>query len=151
MTNEILGQLRSGLSLLLTYTPLLAAYLPVIVTSAVTVVCLMLCLGMRVQMRKIKAQVSVLEQKTVEAIDDPKVALVEGDDKAKTPGEPLIITNLTKVGLDTTVRSKVLKMHRQGQSAEQIAGTLHLSRGEVDLLVKIHEIELGALGSPASA
>jgi len=43
-------------------------------------------------------------------------------------------------GLDGTIRSKVLKMDRLGQSAERIADTLHLPKGEVDLLVRVHKI-----------
>jgi hypothetical protein len=43
-------------------------------------------------------------------------------------------------GLSGTVRSKVLKMHRLGQPAERIADNLRVPKGEVDLLVKVHQI-----------
>ena len=43
-------------------------------------------------------------------------------------------------GLNTTLRSKVLKMHRMGQSMDHIADSLRVPRGEVDLLVKVHRI-----------
>jgi hypothetical protein len=43
-------------------------------------------------------------------------------------------------GVNSTLRSKVLKMHRLGQSPERIAGSLRLPQGEVDLLVKVHSI-----------
>ena len=42
--------------------------------------------------------------------------------------------------LSGTVRSKVLKMHRLGQPPERIADNLRVSKGEVDLLVKVHQI-----------
>ena len=42
--------------------------------------------------------------------------------------------------LSGTVRSKVLKMHRLGQPPEKIADNLRVSKGEVDLLVKVHQI-----------
>lgn len=42
--------------------------------------------------------------------------------------------------LNGTVRSKVLKMHRLGQPAERIADNLRVPKGEVDLLVKVHQI-----------
>ena len=48
------------------------------------------------------------------------------------------VTNGSNV--NNTLRSKVLKMHRLGQSADRIAGNLHVSKGEVDLLVKVHKI-----------
>jgi hypothetical protein len=128
---------------LVAYLPLILTYLPLIVTSAATVVCLMLLLSVRVQLRKLKARMQTFEEKLLQGSGAPEVkAAVE---------EPLIITNVTKAGLDTTVRSKVLKMHRQGQSSEQIAASLRLSRGEVDLLVKVHQMELGSFGEPASA
>src|ERR1700693_4453435 len=43
-------------------------------------------------------------------------------------------------GLNTTLRSKVLKMHRMGQSMDHIADSLRVPKGEVDLLVKVHRI-----------
>jgi hypothetical protein len=42
--------------------------------------------------------------------------------------------------LNGTVRSKVLKMHRLGQPPERIADNLRVPKGEVDLLVKVHQI-----------
>jgi hypothetical protein len=43
-------------------------------------------------------------------------------------------------GVSSTLRSKVLKLHRLGQSPDRIAGALRVSEGEVDLLVKVHKI-----------
>ena len=42
--------------------------------------------------------------------------------------------------VNNTLRSKVLKMHRLGQSPDRIAGALRVPKGEVDLLVKVHKI-----------
>jgi len=42
--------------------------------------------------------------------------------------------------LNGTVRSKVLKMHRLGQPVDKIADRLRVPKGEVDLLVKVHQI-----------
>jgi hypothetical protein len=44
------------------------------------------------------------------------------------------------LSLNGTVRSKVLKMHRLGQPVERIADNLRVPQGEVDLLVKVHQI-----------
>jgi hypothetical protein len=43
-------------------------------------------------------------------------------------------------GLNSTLRGKVLKMHRLGQPTDRIAEVLRVPRGEVDLLVKVHAI-----------
>ena len=42
--------------------------------------------------------------------------------------------------LNATLRSKVLKMHRMGQSTARIAESLRVPRGEVELLVKVHQV-----------
>jgi hypothetical protein len=46
----------------------------------------------------------------------------------------------TPGSLNGTVRSKVLKMHRLGQQTDRIADSLRVPKGEVDLLVKVHQI-----------
>jgi hypothetical protein len=46
----------------------------------------------------------------------------------------------TEISVNKTLRSKVLKMHRLGQSPDRIAGALRVPKGEVDLLVKVHRI-----------
>jgi hypothetical protein len=51
-----------------------------------------------------------------------------------------IAAGATGNGINNTLRSKVLKMHRLGQPAERIAGSLRVPKGEVDLLVKVHKI-----------
>jgi len=42
--------------------------------------------------------------------------------------------------VNSTLRSKVLKLHRLGQCPDRIAGSLRIPKGEVDLLVKVHKI-----------
>jgi hypothetical protein len=49
------------------------------------------------------------------------------------PGTP-------RAGLNLAKRSQVLRMHRRGESAEQIAVGMSIPRSEVDLLLKVHQI-----------
>jgi len=42
--------------------------------------------------------------------------------------------------LDGSLRTKALKMHRLGQAPGRIADTLRVPKGEVDLMVKVHQI-----------
>jgi|ERR1700680_1662442 len=65
-----------------------------------------------------------------------KVSELENADTALPAGAGLTLAS----GLNTTLRSKVLKMHRMGQSMDNIADSLHVPKGEVDLLVKVHRI-----------
>jgi len=57
-----------------------------------------------------------------------------------------------KQGMNLTRRSQALRMHRLGQSPENIAAALGISRREVDLLLKVHQAVLETVaGSGASA
>lgn len=51
-------------------------------------------------------------------------------------------TNSPKVSenVDLTVRSKVLRLHRLGQSVDQIAASLKRPKGEVSLTISVHAI-----------
>jgi len=57
---------------------------------------------------------------------------------ALEPGTP-------KPGLNLSKRSQALRMHRRGESIEQIATSLAVPRQEVDLLVKVHRIVLSTI------
>lgn len=43
-------------------------------------------------------------------------------------------------GLNLSKRTQVLRLHRAGEDAARIAGSLGLPRGEVELLIKVHRI-----------
>jgi hypothetical protein len=45
-----------------------------------------------------------------------------------------------KSGFNLSKRSQALRMHRRGESSEQIAAALDLPRQEVELLLKVHRI-----------
>jgi hypothetical protein len=70
------------------------------------------------------------------AVNDLKrmVTELESKEGARSDGEP------QEAGLSDLARGKVLKMHRVGRASEQIAETLGLPKGEVDLLIKVHKI-----------
>ncbi len=51
---------------------------------------------------------------------------------------------LPPLRLDLTRRAQVLRLHRNGQSSAQIASMLALPRGEVELLIKIHQLRQAA-------
>jgi hypothetical protein len=62
-------------------------------------------------------------------------------EEIEVPGQSLSPASaVANGGVSNTLRSKVLKMHRLGQTPERIAGSLRLPQGEVDLLVKVHRI-----------
>jgi hypothetical protein len=51
-------------------------------------------------------------------------------------------TAAPSVGASAPTRAKALKMHRLGQSVEQIASMLRMPKGDVILLLKVHGIVL---------
>ena len=57
----------------------------------------------------------------------------------------MVAPGLPKPGLNLTRRSQALRMHRRGDSPDQIAATLQIPLQEVDLLIKVHRIVLGAV------
>ena len=48
-------------------------------------------------------------------------------------------------GLNLTTRSQVLRMHRHGETIENIAKLLEVPRQEVDLLLKVHGIVIKSI------
>jgi hypothetical protein len=47
--------------------------------------------------------------------------------------------------LNVSNRSQALRMHRRGDSPEQVASTLGIPLQEVELLLKVHRIVVAAL------
>ena len=72
-------------------------------------------------------------------------------EELESTGGPRAEAQTGKPGaLSGTVRSKVLKMHRLGQPAEKISDKLRVPKGEVDLLVKVHQIVMRPYEQPAA-
>jgi hypothetical protein len=80
-----------------------------------------------------QAQEAVESNAAISALTKRIEELEAGEPASEIPaGKP--------VSLNGTVRSKVLKMHRLGQPIDRIADNLRVPKGEVDLLVKVHQI-----------
>jgi len=52
-----------------------------------------------------------------------------------------------RAALNLAKRSQAIRMHRHGDSAGAIAAALEIPRQEVDLLLKVHRIVIGTLGT----
>ena len=66
---------------------------------------------------------------------------LQQSDNSLAPASPVPAAGAaTANGVNNTLRNKVLKMHRLGQSPDRIAVALRVPQGEVDLLVKVHKI-----------
>jgi len=136
----------------------LVALLPYLLLAANTVLLLALFFGINQRIRKIGARFNTREaalEKEAARISnamkelDSRIAIQEKEDRQLGSTEPSV------GGLNSTLRGKVLKMHRLGQPADRISEVLRVPRGEVDLLVKVHAIVMrtyqGAGGSEKDA
>ena len=123
---------------------LVVALLPYIAVFIGFVLFLGLFLGTARQVQKLRGRVANLEaqarQSTVPSqgieglkrrIEELEIGIPDGEASPNRSGS-----------LNGTVRSKVLKMHRLGQSPDRIADSLRVPKGEVDLLVKVHQIAM---------
>jgi hypothetical protein len=78
------------------------------------------------EFESVRGQLSTLEARIAEFERQPQV---------QAPG-----TFQPKMGLNLNKRSQVLRMHRRGEAAGEIATALNLPAQEVDLLLKVHRI-----------
>jgi hypothetical protein len=54
-------------------------------------------------------------------------------------------------GVDLNRRGQVLRLRRRGRTVEEIASTLQIPRGEVELMVKVHELSQKAAGAASAS
>ena len=76
--------------------------------------------------------------RTVEALAAKVVEFQKAPPAASISLDPAI----PRPGINLNTRSQALRMHRRGESLEQIAGSLQVPRQEVDLLLKVQRIVL---------
>jgi hypothetical protein len=63
----------------------------------------------------------------------------EARDRDLQPAVTVLPARL-RPGMNLTTRSQVLRLHRHGETADNIARVLEVPRQEVDLLLKVHGI-----------
>lgn len=54
-------------------------------------------------------------------------------------------------GVNLNRRGQILRLRRRGRTVEEIAKTLQMPRGEVELMVKVHEMSQRAAGTAGAA
>jgi hypothetical protein len=123
--------------------------LPYLTVIANLVLVLGVLLGLNQRIRQLRARTGN-QEKTLEAetarLSSEIVQLkgqiqeLEQSDKSLAGTAAPAEVPATGTSVNNTLRSKVLKMHRLGQSPDRIAGALRVPKGEVDLLVKVHKI-----------
>jgi hypothetical protein len=123
--------------------------LPYLTVIANLVLVLGVLLGLNQRIRQLRArtgnQEKTLETETTRLSAEivllkSQIQELEQSDKSVAGTAAPGAAPATGTSVNNTLRSKVLKMHRLGQSPDRIAGALRVPKGEVDLLVKVHKI-----------
>jgi len=124
--------------------------LPYLTVAANLALVLGVLLGLNQRVRQLRArtgkQEKTLETETARLTAEiaelqARIGELEQTGNSVTSGGAAAgLVTATGNSVNNTLRSKVLKMHRLGQSADRIAGSLRVPKGEVDLLVKVHKI-----------
>jgi hypothetical protein len=97
-------------------------------------------IGAKRETRAAAKQVELLRISTEETIKDLAAQIQElRAEPAKEP-EPAPAPIMPMQGFNLTTRTKVLRMHRRGESASSIAAALGVQHEEVDLLVKLDQM-----------
>lgn len=116
--------------------------IPYVAVGISLIVFLGLFYGISQALQKLRGRIAKLEAHGPQAtglaqgLDDLKRRVQDLEMGAPASENPVH----SAAGLNGTIRSKVLKMHRLGQQPQRIADSLRVPKGEVDLLVKVHQI-----------
>ena len=100
-------------------------------------------MALKAETARLSAEITELKGQ-IRELEQTDNSLIEGASALGSPAS-------TEISVNKTLRSKVLKMHRLGQSPDRIAGALRVPKGEVDLLVKVHRIVMRPYEEVASA
>ena len=127
-----------------TTTSILTAVQPFFPVMGGLAFVLVLFYGVRQSLRRLRRRVSECETslqaeaaQLTNAVNDLKIRVEELEaDEKQGVNASVAASN----GLNNTIRSKALKMHRLGQSTDRISDVLGVPKGEVDLLLKVHRI-----------
>jgi DNA-binding NarL/FixJ family response regulator len=88
-------------------------------------------------------RVSDIESRVQSALQGVEARLAEwaaeARDRHLQPAVTVLPARL-RPGMNLTTRSQVLRLHRHGETADNIARVLEVPRQEVDLLLKVHGI-----------
>jgi hypothetical protein len=119
-----------------------------VVPGTIAAGCLVMLMRFEHRMASVEMDVKAAKQKLNAETDTLTKGLAAIHERVQMVDPPLARTASIVSGANATTRSKVLKMHRLGGSPEQIATVLHLPKGEVTLLLKVHQIVMQAIEQP---
>ncbi len=124
---------------------------PYALQAASSIACLLIFLTLKQEIRRLKLRLDRQQADEASSARDLKLRLEaitlrlrDAEDRAGV----LVAPEPPRSGLNLTKRSQAIRMSRRGERAENIAASLSLPRGEVDLLLKINAL---AAASPSDS
>ncbi|HUA20082.1 MAG TPA: hypothetical protein VMB25_15140 [Bryobacteraceae bacterium] len=126
-------------------TPLLITLLPYLTVAANLLLVLAVLFGVSQSVRRLRkhsgARAAVLESENVRlaaAIVELQVKIQKLEEAETAAAQAIAVAGGGSAS--GALRTKVLKMHRLGQTSGRIADKLRVPKGEVDLMVKVHQM-----------
>jgi hypothetical protein len=114
---------------------------------------LFIFLTLKQEIRRLKSRLDRQQVDQATAACDLKLKLEEITLRLRDSEERagvLVAPHPPRSGLNLTKRSQVIRMSRRGERAENIAASLSLPRGEVDLLLKINALVVNSSADTTS-
>jgi hypothetical protein len=133
--------------------PSLLSLGPYALQAVGSIATLFIFLTLKQEIRRLKLRLDRQQTDEITAARDLKLRLEEitlrlrdSEDRAGV----LVAPHPPPSGLNLTKRSQVIRMSRRGERAENIAASLSLPRGEVDLLLKINALVVNSSADTTS-
>ncbi|MGA2183741.1 MAG: hypothetical protein ABSH47_11985 [Bryobacteraceae bacterium] len=130
---------------------LLSPGLPYVVLAAGLIACIVLFLSLKVELRR-QSGASSGRNQMEETVDGLSAAFEQVRARLEEAMQPPAVSSVWSgsPSINLNRRGQVLRLFRRGDTPRQIAATLGIRQGEVDLIIKVHRMVLsGASGGKA--
>jgi DNA-binding NarL/FixJ family response regulator len=118
------------------------------VLAAGLIVCIVLFLSIKVDLHR-RPAVSPHGERIEQTVDSLSAAFEQIRERLDEPAPAPTVTWSGTPAVNLTRRGQVLRLFRRGDSPRQIASSLGMRKGEVDLIVKVHQMALNRSNSAA--
>jgi len=133
---------------------LLSPGLPYVVLAAGLTACIVLFLSLKLELRRqAGASGGMSRNRMEETVDDLSTAFEQIRERLEEAMQPPPVAPVWSgnPSVNLTRRGQVLRLFRRGDAPRQIASALGMRRGEVDLIIKVHQMVLNSAGGGKAA
>jgi hypothetical protein len=123
---------------------LLSSGLPYVVLAAGLIACILLFLSLKLELRRRPGASSGTHQME-ETVDGLSAAFEQIRSRLEDAMQPPVVASSGWSGspsVNLNRRGQVLRLFRRGDTPRQIASALGMRQGEVDLIIKVHQMVL---------